>query len=190
MSRLTAGMAAPAFGVRDTFGKPIRMDDYRGERLMLSFYRYASCPLCNLRIHELLGHWSDWHSRGLQMIAVFESPAAHVRHYLNRHDAPFPIVPDPGRALYKAYGVQGSLAGFLRAWTGHLPTLFNAVVRRKFLPGRMDGDWTMLPADFLIGPDLRVADAFYGHHIGDHIPIARIERFIDGYPRPARAPLA
>jgi len=57
--------------------------------------------------------------------------------------------------------------------------VFEAVVRKRFLPGSMEGDWAMVPADFLIGPDLRIAEAFYGHHIGDHLPISRIERFLD-----------
>lgn len=75
--------------------------------------------------------------------------------------------------------MQPSWAGFLRAWTRHLPMVFEAVVRKRFLPGSMEGDWAMVPADFLIGPDLRIAEAFYGHHIGDHLPISRIERFLD-----------
>jgi peroxiredoxin Q/BCP len=173
------GMTAPAFTVSGTFGEEIRLEDFRQDgRLMLSFYRYASCPLCNLRIHELLRHYPGWQQRGLRMIAVFESPAGHIRQYLDRHNSPFPIIPDPGRELYKLYGVQASLAGFLRAWTRHLPMVLEAVVRKRFLPGRMDGDWTIVPADFLIGPGLKVEDAFYGRHIGDHIPIERIEKFL------------
>lgn len=184
--KLVSGMSAPGFALTDAFGEPVRLDDYRGERLLLSFYRFASCPLCNLRVHQLLKHYPDWQGRGLHMVAVFESPAEHIHHYLDRHAAPFPIIPDPERVLYRAYGVQASWTGFLRAWTRHLPMVFEAVVRRRFLPGRMDGDWAMVPADFLIGPELRIADAFYGRHIGDHLPIERIDRFLDQPANPGR----
>lgn len=178
MPRLIPGMSAPSFVVNDAFGESIRLDDYRGNRLMLSFYRYASCPLCNLRVHQLLGRYPDWQKRGLRMVAVFESPAGHIHQYLDRHATPFPIIPDPDRRLYQAYGVQPSWVGFIRAWVRHLPMVYEAVVRKRFLPGRMDGDWAMVPADFLIGPDLNVVDAFYGNHIGDHMPMDRIERFL------------
>ena len=57
--------------------------------------------------------------------------------------------------------------------------VFDAVVRKRFFPGAMDGDWAMVPADFLIDPDQRIAAVFYGQHIGDHMPIARIERFLE-----------
>ncbi len=53
-------MVAPEFAVADVFGVPVRLADYRGQRLLLSFYRYASCPLCNLRVHELLQHHAEW----------------------------------------------------------------------------------------------------------------------------------
>lgn len=35
-----------------------------------------------------------------------------------------------------------------------------------------------LPADFLIGPDLTIHQAYYGKHIGDHIGFADIEKFL------------
>lgn len=181
MNALVAGQAAPAFSLLDVTGRLIHLHDYRGGLLLLSFYRYASCPLCNLRVHELLGHYPRWHAAGLEMLAVFESPVAHIPRYLDQHAAPFPILPDPERILYRRYGVSPSWRGFLRAWTRHLPMVFDAVVRKRFLPGRMDGDWAMVPADFLIGPDLRIATAFYGRHIGDHLPLTDIETFLDRY---------
>lgn len=177
--RLRTGMAAPSFGVIDAFGQPVMLEGYRGGSILLSFYRYASCPLCNLRVHELVAHHDEWRERGLHLLAVFESPAEHIRRYLDRHDAPFPILPDPERRLYRQYGVQPSWGGLLRVMTHHFPMVYEAVVRKGFLPGRMDGDWAMVPADFLIGPDLRIAEAFYGRHIGDHMPVTQIRQYLD-----------
>jgi peroxiredoxin Q/BCP len=185
MKRLAPNSIAPAFTTTDAFGQPVRLEDYRGTLLLLSFYRYASCPLCNLRIHQLLGQYPHWRECGLEMVAVFESPAKHINLYLHRHSAPFALLPDPDRRLYKIYGVQPSWKGFLHAWTRHLPMVYDAVVRKGFLPGRMDGDWAMVPADFLIGPDLRIAESYYGEHIGDHMPMERIERFLGGAARAA-----
>lgn len=41
----------------------------------------------------------------------------------------------------------------------------------KFTPGPMDGNTNLIPADFLIGPDLTVERAYYGADIGDHLPL-------------------
>jgi len=37
----------------------------------------------------------------------------------------------------------------------------------------------MVPADFLIGPDLTVQIAYYGSDIGDHLPIEKICQWLD-----------
>lgn len=44
-------------------------------------------------------------------------------------------------------------------------------MRKGFLPGRMDGHVTLVPADFLIGPDGRILIAYYGKDIADHLSI-------------------
>lgn len=182
LSRLVIGMTAPAFTTRDAFGQPVQLNKEQDQKVLLSFYRYASCPLCNLRLHELLKHHTDWQAKGLRMIAVFESSPEHIHRYLDRHSAPFPIVPDPDQHLYRDYHVRPSWAAFTRAWILHFPMALRAVIGKGFLPGVMDGDWSMVPADFLIGPGLHIADAFYGQHIGDHIPLERIEKFLDASP--------
>ena len=51
--RLSPGQPAVDFSVTDIFGNRISLADYRGKKLLLSFYRYAACPFCNYRVHEL-----------------------------------------------------------------------------------------------------------------------------------------
>lgn len=174
--RIQAGQAAKAFESRDLSGNPVSLEDYRGGRLMLSFYRYASCPLCNLRIHELIGKHETLKDRGLSMVAVFQSPTGSILEYVGKQDIPFPVIPDPERDLYRAYGVESSWGGFFKA-AARLPEMI-AATRAGFRPGRMEGKTAMVPADFLIGPDLVVEKAYYGRDIGDHMPIADIEAWL------------
>ncbi|MFC1890661.1 peroxiredoxin-like family protein, partial [Thermodesulfobacteriota bacterium] len=162
---------------RDLFDNPVSLEDYRGKRLMLSFYRYASCPLCNLRIHELIKNHDPLKDRGLSMLAVFQSPAESILEYVGRQDIPFPVIPDPDRSLYHAYGVESSWGAFLKA-AARLPEMI-AATRAGFRPGRMEGETAMVPADFLVGPDLVVEKAYYGKDIGDHIPIADVEAWLN-----------
>jgi len=41
----------------------------------------------------------------------------------------------------------------------------------------MEGDKSIVPADFLIKEDGSIHTAFYGNHIGDHLPIENIPIF-------------
>jgi hypothetical protein len=48
---------------------------------------------------------------GLREVAVFHSPAAQLRPH--QADLPFPVVADPGRELYAAFGVETSIRAVL-----------------------------------------------------------------------------
>ena len=177
--RMQEGQAAKAFEARDLNDNPVSLEDFRGGRLMLSFYRYASCPLCNLRIHELIGKHELLKDLGLSMVAVFQSPRSSILEYVGRQEIPFPVIPDPERSLYRTYGVESSWGGFFKA-TARLPEMI-AAMKAGFWPGRMEGETAMVPADFLIGPDLVVEKAYYGRDIGDHMPIADIETWLEEF---------
>jgi len=170
------GYPAVDFEVHDIFGERITLRGYRGKRLLLSFYRYAACPLCNHRMESLVLMYPRFKRLGLNILAFFQSPRHSILHYVGKQDAPFPIVGDPERAVYRAYGVEPSLTGALKGML-RMPTLIRAILR-GFKPGRIEGHAAMIPADFLIGPDLIVQEAYYGKDIGDHMSLNTIERWL------------
>ena len=53
-------------------GKTVNTADLRGKRYMLSFFRFAGCPFCNLRVHALTKVYDDLKAKGLEMIFFFE----------------------------------------------------------------------------------------------------------------------
>ena len=172
--RLSPGEAAPAFAITDLDRRLVRLDDFRGQTLLLSFFRYASCPLCNLRIQELIREYDRLAFNGLLVLAVFQSPAERIAHYVGRQLPPFAIIPDPELKLYRSYGVESSWSGFFRAWTLGLPKVVQAVMDKGFLPGSVEGDLNRIPADFVIGPQGELVDVYYGRDIGDHMPLPRV----------------
>jgi thioredoxin-dependent peroxiredoxin len=159
--RLQAGQTAPAFLRPDINGAMLRLKDYRGRYLLLSFYRYASCPFCNLRVHELMQHQAEFDQ---------QSAREGILDHVGKQRPPFPIIPDPGHSIYRRYGVESSLRGFLLGLTLRMGKALQAMAK-GFLPGRMEGSITLLPADFLIGPDGSILVAYYGKDISDHLPI-------------------
>jgi peroxiredoxin len=173
--RLAEGDAARPFAVKDVMGNPISLQDFAGRKLLLSFYRYVACPLCNLRIHELGLRRDYFAERGLDILAFFQSPAERILKKMERRDVPFPIVGDPQRAVYALYGVESSWAGVAVAFVH--PKSVEALVK-GFMPGRLEGDKALLPADFLIGPDLKIHTAFYSDNITEHMPMDSIETFL------------
>lgn len=176
--RLTVGSPAPDFTVTDLYGQARSLADYRGRKLHLSFYRYASCPFCNLRVHEMRQKSALWQQQGLDLMAVFQSPADSIREYAVGKVEEFPVIPDPQRTLYTRYGAETSWLAFAKS-AGRLKDIA-AATAKGFLPGKMEGEVNQVPAEFLIDENGIIRTAFYGKDIGDHLDIAVIERFASG----------
>jgi peroxiredoxin len=173
--RLQSKEMAPAFLTRDWTGQPVTLKGGEGQGItLLCFFRYASCPLCNLRVRELILAHEELTAKGVRILAVFQSPAERIAQYVGQQVPPFPLIPDPELRLYRLYRVETSWAGFARAWTLGLPRVVNAVIAKGFLPGTMENEIHRIPADFLIAADGRLMAVYYGKDIGDHMPLKRI----------------
>jgi peroxiredoxin len=128
-------------------------------------------------VHHLIQHHASFVERNLNLVAVFQSPRESIRRYVGKQDIPFPVIADPERNLYRQYGVESSWPGFIK---GSLRlTMAASAIMKGFLPGKMEGIKSMVPADFLIGPDLTIQVTYYGSDIGDHLPIEKINEWLD-----------
>lgn len=180
-ARLKKGDGAPYFSGQDLGGRRVELRAYAGHWLLLSFYRHASCPLCNLRIHTLSQRCDAWQARGLNLVGVFQSSADKMRYYVGRQQTPFPLIPDPEQQLYALYRVGHSWTGFFRAWAMRLPEISRSILGQGFLPGSVEGGIHRIPADFVIDPHGKIAEAYYGRDIGDHLPIERIDHLVQTF---------
>jgi thioredoxin-dependent peroxiredoxin len=184
---LRQGAIAPDFQTRDLFGQPVRLAELKGRPVLLSFMRYASCPMCNLRVRELVLAHERLAREGLVMLLVFQSSAASMRQHVGRQDAPFALIPDPDMALYRLYEVERGWAGLLAP--GNLLQAARALAK-GFLPGRVDGPVDRLPADFLIAPDGRIELTFYARAAGEHVPLADVSAWLQRKPQVSSAGLS
>lgn len=152
-------------------GDTINLNDLKNKTVLLTFFRYTSCPACNFRVHELLSHYNQLQAKNIDVIVVFESKKETIKSYLKDTPVPFPIISNPDLKLYKAYGVEKS---FYKT----IGTLFNKKTKRTLKEGKTlykakqkkDGSATRMPADFIIENGI-VKTAHYGNTISDHISI-------------------
>lgn len=174
--KIEVGQLARKFKVEDIDRNSITLNDYAGKKLLLAFFRHAACPLCNLRVHQLISKYPDLQNQGLHILAFFESSQEMIQKYVGQQHAPFPIIADPKRTIYKLYEVESSWIGTLRGLLRFSD--FSDAKKQGLMFFHPHNDVTVLPADFLIGPDLIVQTAYYGKDIGDHLPIEEVERFV------------
>ncbi len=178
-SKLMVGMPAPTFQTVDLFDQPINLADYQGRWLLLSFYRFSACALCNLRVHQLITQYPEYNPRGLDMLAVFESPKANLLQYVGKQDAPFPIVGDPEARLYDLYGVESSeeKVKATMADGGTMDRVKAAAAAGFALTKEEGSNFNRMPADFLIDPEGTLREVFYSEIVGQHLNL----EIVDGY---------
>ncbi len=175
---LAAGEPARRFTAATLDGQTLSLEDYAGKRVLLTFLRAASCPLCGVQVWQLVQNAPRWRQQGLETVAVIESDRAETQRYVERLQPPFPIIPDPQKRIFRQYGVTSSLFGMARGLLLRLGIYYQAW--RKRVGGRISsGDLGLLPADFLISPDLVVQRAYYGKDTGDHLPLREIDAFAE-----------
>src|SRR5262249_46085720 len=113
--KLKVGQQAPLFYATDIYGKQVSLVRYFGGKLLLSFYRAAVCPLCNLHTWHTINRYEQYQRQGLRIVAFYESSPERTHQYLDRLRAPFPVIADLDRRVYELYGLDSSFFGALYA---------------------------------------------------------------------------
>ncbi|WP_128895853.1 peroxiredoxin-like family protein [Longirhabdus pacifica] len=170
--RLQEGQKAIPFMVKDIFGHEVSLQKFENKKILLSFYRFAACPLCNLRVDELITLYPFFEKENIEVVAVFQSSIERIKEFVGKQNPPFPIVSDPKSKLFEQYGVENSTIKTIKAL--FKPKKFVDAYKKGFKGGKADGDLTRVPADFLIGEDGILRKVYYGKYIGDHMPIHKL----------------
>lgn len=174
---LKPGMKAPQIVLPAVDGSIFDTASQQGRPWMLGFFRFAGCPFCNLRLHGLVKRF-DQYGDNFNIVAVFDSPLDNLIAHTRRHDAPFPILADETNIAYRDYGIEHSLLGVAKGITMRIPTLVKATLM-GFIPLKVKGRMTTMPADFLIDADGVICTAYYGKDEGDHLPFPDVKSFAD-----------
>lgn len=175
--RLSVGQVAPDFTINDSNGKSISLADYAGKNVLVSFFRYAGCPFCNLTLIELVERYQNFASRGLEAIVFFQSDDESIKKYVSAKKPPFPLIADSKKVVYEKYGIESSKIGAVKSIL-RAPTLAPALLSGKVVQGKIDGDGFLMPAQFIVGPDQRFVKVYYGSDFMDKMPFFEIEEVI------------
>jgi len=160
-------------------GTTFNLDKLKGRRYMLSFFRFASCPFCNLRIHELVTRFDEF-GKSFTIVAIFDSPLDNLQRYAKKHHAPFPILSDKKNKYYHEYGVEHSFSGMLKGMFFRLPKLLKGMFIKGYIPFVFKGSLLTMPVDILVDEKGIIHTAYYGKDEGDHLPFEQIKVFSFG----------
>jgi peroxiredoxin len=141
---------------------------------MLSFFRFASCTFCNLRINELVRRFDEF-GNDFTVAAIFDSPLDNLTRHAGGHKAPLPVLADENK-FYKEYAIEHSMFGVVKGMFMRMPTLMKGMFK-GYIPATIQGSMITMPADFLMDRDSVIQVAHYGGNEGDHLPFDSVKEF-------------
>ncbi|MFT5819294.1 MAG: peroxiredoxin Q/BCP [Crocinitomix sp.] len=176
--KLKQGQKVPNFEIFDIHGSKINLHQLTNEKVILTFFRYAECALCNLRISEIMNESERLKELDIKLIAVFQSSKESlIESIYNRHAFEFTIISDPKLELYDLFGVKASWIKLIRTttWKG-IKSMIKASTKGYKLGGKVEGKFHQIPADFVINREKNMEITHYGNNIVDHLSIEKIIR--------------
>lgn len=146
---------APDVALPDATGAVRRLSEFWGERpALLIFLRHFGCSCLAERWDRLRDEVAEYAGAGAQIVAVGQGEPERTAAVAQRRGYPFPVLCDPDRRAYEAYGLpEGSVAQILHdfAWKPDDRETGEQWVtsRRGTERALVDNPW-QLPGEFVI----------------------------------------
>ena len=179
MAQLMVGDAAPEITLPAIDGSTFDMSNMRGKKVILTFFRFSSCPLCNMRIRRITQRWNEF-SNDTVMVGVFDAGVGELQKRMKKHEVPFTIVADEHYDHFEKNGVKKYFGKFMWGAAKSPFTLLQATLR-GYVPLTLSiSKLSTIPADILIDEHGKVVEAHYCKDTADHMPIDRMIAFSKG----------
>ena len=179
MPQIVTGATAPQFTLPAIDGSTFNMADMKGKRVILTFFRFSTCPLCNMRIRRIVQRWNEF-SKDAVMVAVFDAKVGDLQKRMKKHDAPFVVVADETYEQFNKNGVKKSFFKFMWGAMRSPLTLLQATLR-GYVPLTLSiSKLSTIPVDILIDEDGKVVEAHYCKDTADHLSLDRMIAFSNG----------
>ncbi len=182
--RLEAGIKLPDFSVTDLDGETVSPGALAGRRSWLILTRFAACPFCSLRLHEIIERQHLLDGLPVETVVFFPSKEKRVRRFMEKYDAKFRAVADERQQVFQTFGSETSWAGELRTAI-NIPKVLRALARTKMNPLAIDDVPHRMPSDYLVEPDGTIARVHYGEELDDGIEVPDVVRWVRGESQPA-----
>lgn len=113
---LTVGATAPSFALPSATGRTVRLGELLAQGpVVLTFYRGAWCPYCNIALRSLQRHHDAITARGARLVAVSPQIPDESLSLAEKHELTFDVLSDRGCDTAKRYGLAFDLPDDLAA---------------------------------------------------------------------------
>jgi len=104
---LKIGAKAPAFSLKNTAGKTVKLSDFKGKKVVLYFYPKDMTPGCTVEACGFRDDYAPLKKRGVEVLGVSGDDQASHQKFTEKYSLPFPLLSDPTHEMMEKYGAWG-----------------------------------------------------------------------------------
>jgi len=106
---LEVGDEAPNFETVDDEGKPFKLSDYKGKKLVLYFYPKDFTPGCTAEACSIRDSYQVFEGAGIPIFGISGGTALVHQKFRGKYQLPFNILVDEDLIIAKLYGTYSKL---------------------------------------------------------------------------------
>lgn len=105
MTELKEGDLAPAFEAQDQNGNLIKLEDYKGQTVILYFYPKDDTPGCTAEACNFRDNHEDLIAKGYIVLGVSVDDIKSHGKFATKYSLPFSLLADENKSIVADYGV-------------------------------------------------------------------------------------
>jgi peroxiredoxin Q/BCP len=122
---LKAGDQAPDFSTKDASGNPVKLSDFKGQKVVIYFYPKDDTPGCTKEACSFRDNHDTYEQAGIKVLGVSLDNEESHQAFASKYNLPFTLLADTDHSVSDAFGVYGE-----QSWGDKK---FMGVARKTFL---------------------------------------------------------
>lgn len=125
MKEIKVGDKAPDFEGLNQNGENIKLNNFKGKKLILYFYPKDNTPGCTSEACNLRDNFEELKDKGFHVLGISPDSESSHQKFIAKHDLNFDLIADTEKSILKAYSAWGEKKMFGKIKLG--------VIRKTFV---------------------------------------------------------
>ena len=143
MGKLEAGATAPAFTLPDQDEKPVKLSDFKGQRVIVYFYPNDDTPGCTKEACQFNDNLKTFEKAGVTVLGISADSAEKHRKFREKYGLKITLLTDADHSVGEAFGAWGEKTMYGKKTVGTIRSTFlvgpNGKIERAWYHVKADG---------------------------------------------------
>src|SRR5688572_10001537 len=136
MAQIKAGDQAPDFETVDENGKPVKLSDFKGKKVVLYFYPKDNTTGCTAQACGFRDSYPQIEAGDAVVLGVSPDSSKSHTNFKNKYELPFPLLVDSDHKIAEAYDVWQEKSMYGRKYMGVVRSHFVIDEQGKVIEAR------------------------------------------------------